>query len=140
MVLNTLILELGDCTMSILPKTDLKADYAQMQSLIPARGNYSSQIIYYCKWSDLQELTALPEITVILWDDRPTVADNDDSFLSSLSGGLIFRNQEEYFACLDCFENCYLTAYRTDEQLAKISDSIYHNGGIQVLANQIASE
>ena len=139
MVLNTLILELGDCTMSILPKTDLKADYAQMQSLIPARGNYSSQIIYYCKWSDLQELTALPEITVILWDDRPTVADNDDSFLSSLSGGLIFRNQEEYFACLDCFENCYLTAYRTDEQLAKISDSIYHNGGIQVLANQIAS-
>jgi len=139
MILNTLVLELGDCTMSILPKTDLKADFAQIQLFQAERNAFSPQIIYFCKWSDFANTKVLPNINVVIWDDRPFREEDDLDFLDGFAGGLVFPNHEEYLACFDCFERCYLTAYQLDEQMTSISDTVYNNGNLQHLSNQIAN-
>lgn len=138
MILNTLILELGNCTMSIMPKTDLKTDFAQIKLYTPGQEVFSEQIIYFCKWTDLVSERIPEKFTVVLWDDRPDHEADDITFLDQFYGGLIVPTKKDFDYCYQCFEQCYLLAYQADQCINQIADTIYNYGDLQTLANQIA--
>ncbi len=139
MYLDTLILELGDCTMSILPNTNLKTDFAQIQMLSAPRGGFFPQALYFGRWTEFEALSELPHATVVIYDDRMHRDANDLNWLETFTGGLIFSDQADYERCYLCFEECFLSAYRTDHLLDEISDTVYNTENLQTLANRIAN-
>jgi len=103
----------------------------------PKKG-FSQQTLYFAKWSDFSGYEILPEVNMVIYDDRKKRDISDLEYLSELAGGLVFSDEQEYNDCFNSFEQCFLDAYRMEENLRSISSIVYEDGDLQSMANRIA--